>query len=544
MRKFTRTINDLPNELLACIFALHAVSMGLRYPSQGRRLREQYWWPFRWLNITLVCRRWYDIVFSTAELWRTIKVAERKKTNRAGPVDALEWLNSVLPRTSKAPLELVFTKAVLACRALPIILAQSDRLRTLVIRDASSEDVRNLNPSPTTSVFGTTMPFLRNLDLLYPCYMTDDESHFEPYPARLVEICAWRFPSLRILRLSHLTLADSSLSLFTQLHTLDLRFCNIHGGRTSTDDLLALLESCPELIELQLHLILRTLTPPQSTFKMRKLRKLVLRDAPEHTSSFLSAISLPANMDKIKIVGVLPERHDGLDIAGYFCAILPEDRSAFPWLRTTTAARAENWISYEADMPKLQFRTGQGGAGTAVTLKLQYPWHAVDGVDNAEPGSVLENMRALSVLLAGVPLQRLVIDCAFEAVGRTLERWIEVYAAFPALRELVITGLGPVLEVLPPIACPGVLSKLDELAIMRVSYRPGLVEAIAGMLARRERLRRPRLRRLTLSVLPDGDNDEQDYKRAVQAYVLGSASPADKVEWSVCRVEDQLDITW
>ena len=155
------------------------------------------------------------------------------------------------------PLELVFTRTAYANVALPILVAESHRIRSLTVPDMNTPQFAQT----ALTVLELDLPAAVELDMLYDhsSGLNYSASRPESPPGRHAKITSERYPSLRIIRLSNFILHSASASIYPQLERLDLRFCSFDGHLTSLNNLLDVLAGCPNLVELQLHFVLSML---------------------------------------------------------------------------------------------------------------------------------------------------------------------------------------------------------------------------------------------------------------------------------------------
>ena len=539
-------IHRMPNELLGEVFILYRQSIQEPTPNRPRART-----PFKWTRIMLVCRRWRSVAIATSTLWTAIHILGNKRFT-FGPAtkvvtktqdEIMQQFYLAYSRSAKAPLELLFAQKSFAVAALPTLNAEAERIQSLTLPD---EEPRETSTGILPSLLQLWLPVLIELDILYGSGSKDRLERHAVRPPRHGNIIPSLFPSLRILRVSHWTLEETSLDIFPQLTCLDLRFCAFKGHPTSFISLLDVLEKCTQLNELQLHLVLGTLTditqpPPGRVVHLQKLHKLVVRDAPSLAHLILSHVSVPAAIN-VRVVGVLATYDPDFSIERTMRSLIPTPRTNIPLLGTVTHGAVEN---FEGNLA-LRFFRGDPSADDDVpdampkiTLKIL-----------ASPRQNLEDLDgcfdAIRDVFISAPLTSLTIEGDTGAPQMiSTDPWTDFLGDFTTLKELEVSGMGPALHIiralglpvdypedlLPAAApdtpiCPG----LQRLMIQYLDYSPGFVEALFGVLHRRANYGLPQLKCLEFRLVATASSDCCE---SFEMYEDQISSLVENFDWSM-----------
>ena len=513
-------VNKLSDELLGTIFIyFRQIVQGKPTRNDMPKLRRA----LRWTRIMLVCRLWRDVALVTAALWTVIDIPRARDKPKSSihkkiPTitakmqdNALKWFNLILPRSAKMHLELVFTRPEYGSAALPILATESRRIRSLTFPDSNTPQLTNA----VLSVLQLDLPAVMELDMLYEgnSPLRYSASRPESLSERRAEITPERYPSLRIMRLSNLTLCKTSMSVLPQLERLDLRFCSFDVYPASLDNLLDVLAGCPNLVEIQLHFVLSMLTdgapPPYArTIPLNNLQKLVLRDVPLLTRRFLSHISIPA-ATTLGIFGTVDDLPPVFDVYSTLIAMVPlPDFHHLPIFNSLTEGTV--YSGEESAHLKVSSPTAK------VSLMILH--------DHYQHSDLPSCLTALRTLCAESPLTKLDINGYFDEVEGTLP-WRELFGVFGSLEILKLTGKGSILcmvcalgqtpartgtdtdaEVDNTPACP----HLRVLEATNVYWERGLAEALTGVLRLRAAsgLRKLNILKMGIQFRDDEDMDE------------------------------------
>ncbi|KAI0755558.1 hypothetical protein C8Q74DRAFT_1304416 [Fomes fomentarius] len=304
----TDSINSLPNELLAYIFALCAV--GEDIPYRSRRGVSDH----RWIHLTLVCRYWRDVAHTTPTLWAKIIVGRKA-----------EWLQLCLTRSASTALDIVFTSGAFPSPQLElgVLLLHAHRIRTLrldilVVREEWHAVLCRLLCQP--------MPALEELH--YKVLGTHDD----------LAISSERFPRLEVLHLVGAT-APRDTQTYSKLSSLRLKDCSCD---LTYDQFLDALSGSETLQELHLDCFLDRLafdTQPSTDARLTlpRLSDLTLRNhRPAKSNMFVGHLVLPS-LTRLKVhcyLGSIEEH----DLTQTLPKLLPPDPGAyFPLLREITS---------------------------------------------------------------------------------------------------------------------------------------------------------------------------------------------------------------
>ena len=534
-------VNRLPDELLVMIF-IHCRQIfqrGLFQRDKPRALSA-----FTWTHLMLVCRLWREVALATAALWNMIDIPRPAlldprydsyrywHSTTTGPKEntALKWLNLILSRSARMPLELVFARPEYGTAALPILATESRRIRSLTFPD--SDTLQSIDP--VLSVLQLDLPAIMELNMLYDedSTLKNADSRPEQPPERRAKITSERYPSLRILRLSNFTLHNASASIYPQLERLDLRFCSFDGHLASLSNLLDALVGCPNLVELQLHFVLSMLTdgapPPASrTISLLKLQKLVLRDVPLFTRRFLDHISIPT-ATTLRVIGIVDDPDPVFDVLNALIVMVPPPKPLhLPIFRSLTQATIEN------EGPSLLQLSSP-----TTKLSLQALSYGLSDLPSC--------LVALRTLCFESPLTTLEIDGGDLDDIHGMLPWRELFGVFGNLKSLKVGAIGSTIPMIcalghTPVkmdddadaevddtpACP----HLRELIIGGMLWERGLVEALTGVLRLRENYGLPQLEMLTLSLECYGEEDPDEHDETMDRYEDEVLNLVGRFEW-------------
>ena len=511
-------IEGLPDELLSTVLIWHAFAHSPLYVDHhSKRPRRRY--PFRWIYVLRVCRHWLQVALATPTLWHTIDVVKPKFS---------KWLNRVLsliPQT--VPLDILIASSDLTARVLPSITPRSAFIRSLHLPDDIPIALLKLD-----------MPSLIELQAV-----DAEVSSMETPPSRKLAFLPQRFPSLRAIRMSRLMFTD--IAIFKQLQVLYLRFCALgKKGPSTFDSLLDLLDECSQLEELRLYRILSkyldnapNVSPP-TTRRPSRLKKLVLHDHPPHIAVFLSIYSFPETTTIRLSVWAHPSPQ--VDIVALFESLLPGDRTGLPILKAVNSASIKNFFTGT----KLVGRVTQPDPSSSdracprITLKLPERLFPVNKVS----GRLHHCTKAFARIFATAPLTTIDVMAHFWTMPRA--DWVELFTAFPDVRELRSNGAGAPTSLFhslgrkpkyaqgqapedPPLA---VLPKLETIELLNVDLEEGLLDAVASGLSNREDKQAPRLK--YVGMLFGGlDMDPDDFEDEMEDVIADIKDLVDSFEY-------------
>ena len=512
-------IDQLPNELLAEIFVLYAANTMV--PARKTSLRRpDTICHFQWTHIMLVCQRWRAICLGTNALWRTIsggcvrspsgpKISEKKQNEN------LKWLELALSRSVGAPLELTLNNLPFATSSRPLLVHNAHRIRSLTIPDYPP-----FHADAVVRVLDIPMPSLVELDILYG-EQWQGARHYGPPDHDTTLISPQRYPLLRSLRLSSLSLVESSIPLFSQLTTLDIRRCRFKGPSFSFYSLLDVLKNCPSLEELQLHRVLSHLIIPSrlperfsQLLSLKSLRKLVVHEKPMRTRRFLSFLSLSSDVT-LHVVGIVDNVADLSDLSSVFPSFLPVKHSSIPLLKSANTVYLRNWEESIELMTNVE--------GVELRIELDFP-------AKHNPEDLPGCLKAITTLFRKASLVVLDIKAAeFDTVKHT-RTWVHIFSAFPSLKLLSFAGTGSLLSMVcalghpptspnddanhadkaPPHTDEPVCPLLRIVEVKYVLWQPGFIECLLSVLARRDSCGLPPLESLSLEFKSCEGTEERD----------------------------------
>ena len=494
-------IHRLPNELLSIILLLvknETIAEAQSSNKQRPRPRQS----FRWLPLSLVCRHWRKVALATKTLWTSLEVEEH----------TLEWYNLAIARAQNAPLDIRFMHAHLAVAAFPSLAPLSACICRLAIADDNPTLVSILD------IMALNMPSLVELELV-----NKKPSLENVIPSRKLAFSQNQFPSLRILRVSHVMFTETSA--FENLQVLDLRMCSFEGDPLSWPQFLKFLDKCHALEELRLYRILSTalINPPNSSFPTTaspsKFRKLVLHDKPTHVTRFLSHYTFPPDMTLRLTAWDTGPIRDTPVVTPMLERLLPIGRHRIVDMGRITRAEVDNLLE-SVKVRGWELADERSRSDPLVALKL--PGYLF-GVENLWYDALRHALVAFTRLFARAPLRTLNINGGFNGVSTRL--WVRVFEAFPTLEVLNCFGHDPFDAFLCALGQPRlmtaltelaqaepVLPRLRELSLTGLEWREGVLEALVGVLERRELRNLPRLEDLSVSMDVQGDVNE--YRRS------------------------------
>lgn len=554
------TIYELPNELLAAMF-VHYSNLknpdgfhGLSAPKFKPQLRKPFWWT----HIMLVCRLWRNVAVATSALWSVIDVAGSRRGGRRELEDsqssdgsslsstgqdeghAMELFYLALSRSAKAPLDILFTHMAYGIQAFHILTAEAYRIRSLTVPDEAPPA-----SSLTPQILQLNLPSLVQLDLLYDSGAEERHSLTTSHPTRAAEITPERYPSLRVLRLSHCVLSEASLSILPQLECIDLRLCSFQGRLSSWYGLLDALSECSCLTELQLHLVLGTFptivtqVADLPVVPLEKLTKLVLRDAPLMVHSFLAHTSIPADTT-LRVVGTHPEAVDFPPVRDDLISLIPHGEHGYPPLfHALVRGCIHNWEA----APQLIFHSPTA----KLSLKLLYP-------HDAHTDDLEGTLNAFRRLCAGSPLKDLTVTGNFRRHdGEVIRTWRQLFTDFPAIEKLELCGEDSPLDLVCALGqpalvqggarshdlecdCPPVCQNLRYITV-EAGWEPGLVEALLGVLRLRDTFKLPMLRNLSLILYTE---DPDACTEVLELYDKELSYCAEDFSWDVTGPDNEI----
>ncbi|KAI0752311.1 hypothetical protein C8Q80DRAFT_441658 [Daedaleopsis nitida] len=521
-------IHRLPPEIMVCIFLMYTPAPR-PHSGFGHRHRPHPLHASRWTSLMLVCRHWRDIALASPTLWQAVDVRK-----------SAAWLELAVERSRGAVLDLCFHERQIALESIPLIAAEAQRIRTLLLPFLKRVDLPVVQ-----TLLQTAMPALRELRVhLEPSWM---DTTAAAKPVRISSDFGACFPLLSSARFECMAVPLPRLCL-SRMRSLTLRDCTALDKKFTFGQFLDVLEGCTELEDLRLHRFVSTLServPDDGarTVVLPRLKRLTVRDAPAFCRQLLSAVQLPPTI-VLRVFGLIGPHLDPREARTLFPSMLPADESRLlPVLRTATHGifHGSEAMTFYLWSDRAPFYTPSPGS---VMLTLDWPRSDMGGY-------TLRALEDFKVLFAKAPLEVVEIGCMPRSVPSSVI-WTAIFATFRAVHTLtVLPGQTvrpvwyalageqlPLLEVSEDAArafCPELLPRLRTLRMEYLEWGEEAMGYILESLRRRAMRGLPKLENLTILFFQGGreskERVKEEIRRALPFYEENVAAFANEFEW-------------
>ncbi|RPD53920.1 hypothetical protein L226DRAFT_562765 [Lentinus tigrinus ALCF2SS1-7] len=418
----TPSINDLPNEILLCIFKCVRPA----YSALGCE---------NWMQRLLVCRRWRDVVVSTTSLWSDIYVSSEPK-----------WLDLCLSRCANGPANLFFFRRCSIDRTVPILRRYSNIIKEIHYRGLHRRWMVDIE-----QILKIPMPALVSFEILNALFDRSEAS-----------VKLENLPRLRNLTLNMCVLDPNDTPRLATLRSLSLVSACRLGPAVTFEEFMNVLADSSGLEALELGGTLQdlrdcpqgyardhpTLRPPITLERLRELR--IRQFSCALTSHVLARLHLPnAVLVRIALDEVFGYTFPGLS------SFLPDNVPvAFPLVSATT--------SLSIRISRADCVVFAKGSSSSFSLSL-----LVCPDTHASFDYILRVFASASVTELKFEAERL--------YGYYPSTWKEAFRSLPRLRHLCISERSGITEPSRVLAGLELASEADSSACC-----PGLVAMTIG----------------------------------------------------------------